>query len=72
MEEDADGYSIYESPITYVQLNENGKGDLKKVLEAAKQGDTDTFTIIRSHENHHAIIDEHSECFTQHYNGSIT
>ena len=31
------------SPITYVQLKENGKGDLKKVLEAAKQEDTDTF-----------------------------
>ena len=29
-----------------------------KVLEVAKQGDINTFTVIKSHENHYTIIDE--------------
>jgi hypothetical protein len=46
------------SPVTYVQLKEDRKGRQKEVLEAAKEGDINTFTVIKSHENHHAIIDE--------------
>src|SRR5580692_9680138 len=55
------------SPIMYVQLKENRKGDPKKVLEVAKQEDTDTFMVIRSHENHHAIIDECGEILGYRY-----
>ena len=44
--------------ISYMQLKEDRKGIREEVLEAAKQGDVDTFTVIKSHENHHAIIDE--------------
>ena len=46
------------SSISYVQLKEDRKGIREEVLEAAKQGDVDTFMVIKSHENHHAIIDE--------------
>src|SRR6266481_9259069 len=49
------------SPITYVELKEDRKGIRKEVLEAAKQEDINTFTIIKSHEAHHAIIDERGE-----------
>ena len=45
-------------PILYVQLKEDRKGTREKVLEVAKQGDINTFIVIKSHENHHAIIDE--------------
>ena len=46
------------SPVTYVQLKENRKGTQKEVLEAAKEEDINTFTVIKSDEKHHAIIDE--------------
>ena len=55
------------SPITYVQLKEDRKGVQKEVLEAAKQEDVDTFTVIKSHENHHAIIDERGEILGYRY-----
>ena len=51
------------SPLTYVQLKEDRKGEWKDVLEVAKQGDISTFTVIKSYENHHAIINECSEIF---------
>ena len=46
------------SPVTYVQLKEDRKGRQKEVLEVAKEGDINTFTVIKSNENHHEIIDE--------------
>ncbi len=55
------GITYTTSPVTYVQLKEDRKGRQKEVLEAAKQGDINTFTVIKSHENHHAIIDERGE-----------
>jgi hypothetical protein len=55
------------SLISYVQLKEDRKGIREEVLEAAKQGDVDTFTIIKSHKNHHAIIDEQREILGYRY-----
>jgi hypothetical protein len=55
------------SPITYVQLKEDRKGRQKEVLKAAKEGDINTFTVIKSHENHHAIIDERGEILGYRY-----
>jgi hypothetical protein len=55
------------SPITYVQLKENRKRRQKKVLEVAKPGDINTFMVIKFHENHHAIINEHSEILGYYY-----
>ena len=52
------------SPLTYVQLKEDRKGERKDVLEAAKQGDINTFTVIKSH---HAIIDERGEILGYQY-----
>jgi hypothetical protein len=50
------------SPITYVELKEARVGKQNEVLEAAKEGrDVNTFTVIKSHKNHHAIIDQHGE-----------
>jgi hypothetical protein len=43
----------------YVQLKEDRKGRPKEVLEVVKKGDINTFTVIKSDENHHVIIDEH-------------
>jgi hypothetical protein len=33
----------------------------KEVLEVAKQEDINTFTVIKSDENHHVIIDKYSK-----------
>ena len=55
------------SRISYMQLKEDRKGIREKVLEAAKQGDVETFTVIKSHENHHAIIDEQREILRYRY-----
>ena len=55
------------SPITYVQLKKDRKGRQKEVLEAVKQGDMNTFTVIKSHKNHHVIIDERSEILDYRY-----
>jgi hypothetical protein len=52
------GMTYMTSPISYVQLKKDRKGTREKVLEVAKQGDINTFMVIKSHENHHAIIDE--------------
>ena len=49
------------SPVTYVQLKEDRKGRQKEVLEVVKQGDINTFMVIKSYENYHTIIDEHGE-----------
>ena len=50
------------SPITYVELKEARVGKQNEVLEVAKEGrDVNTFKVIKSHENHHAIIDQHGE-----------
>ena len=46
------------SSVTYVQLKEDRKEERKNILEAVKQGDINTFTVIKSHENHHVIINE--------------
>jgi hypothetical protein len=55
------------SLISYVQLKEDRKGTREKVLEAAKQGDINTFTVIKSHKNHHAIIDEEHDILGYQY-----
>ena len=55
------------SLVTYVQLKKERKEEWKNVLEAAKQGDINTFTIIKSYENHHTIIDEHGEILGYRY-----
>jgi hypothetical protein len=36
------------SPVTYVQLKEDRKGRQKEVLEIAKEGDINMFTVIKS------------------------
>jgi hypothetical protein len=46
------------SPVMYVQLKEDRKGKQKEVLEIVKEGSINIFTVIKSDENHHAIIDE--------------
>jgi hypothetical protein len=48
------------SLVMYVQLKEDRKGRQKEVLKIAKEGDINTFTVIKSDENHHEIIDERS------------
>ena len=55
------------SPISYMQLKEDRKGIREEVLEGAKQGDVDTFMVIKSHENHHTIIDEQYEILGYRY-----
>ena len=55
------------SLISYVQLKEDRKGTREKVLKAAKQGDINTFTVIKSHKNHHAIIDEEHDILGYQY-----
>ena len=54
-------------PITYVQLKEDRKGRQKEVLEVAKQGDMNTFMVIKSHENYYVIIDERGEILRYRY-----
>jgi hypothetical protein len=39
-------------------LKEDRKGTQKEVLEAAKEEDINMFTVIKSDEKHHAIVDE--------------
>ena len=45
------------SPVMYIQLKEDRKGKQKEILEVAKQGDINMFTVIKFDENHHAIIE---------------
>ena len=61
------GMTYTTSPISYVQLKEDRKGTRKEILEEAKQRDVKTFTVIKSHENHHAIIDEQREILGYQY-----
>jgi hypothetical protein len=61
------GMTYTTSPISYVQLKENRKGIREEVLEAAKKGDVDTFTVIKFYENHHAIIDKQREILGYRY-----
>src|SRR6266481_250287 len=55
------------SLILYVQLKEDRIGIRKEVLEAAKQEDVNTFAVIKSHQDHHAIIDKHGEILGYQY-----
>jgi hypothetical protein len=61
------GMTYTTSPISYMQLKEDRKGIREEVLEAAKQWDIDTFTVIKSHENYHMIIDEQCEILGYRY-----
>jgi hypothetical protein len=47
--------------MTYVQLKKDRKRKQKEVLEVTKQEDINMFTVIKSHENHDMINDEHSK-----------
>jgi hypothetical protein len=55
------------SSVTYMQLKEDRKGKQKEVLEVAKEGDINTFMVIKFNKNHHVIIDEHSVTLGYHY-----
>jgi hypothetical protein len=56
------------SPVSYVELKEKKVGRRKDVVEAAQEErDINTFTVINSHENHHAIIDERGEILGYRY-----
>ena len=62
------GMTYTKSPVTYVELKEEKVGRRKEVLEAAKEErDVNTFTVIKSHENHHMIIDQHGEILGYRY-----
>jgi len=50
------------SPVIYVELKEEKVGRQKDIVEMAQEErNINTFTIIQSHENHHAIIDQYGE-----------
>ena len=55
------------SPITYVQLKDDARGNRREVLEAAKQGDINMFMVIKSGKDHHAIVDECGEILGYRY-----
>jgi hypothetical protein len=55
------------SLVMYVQLKKDRKGRQKEVLEVAKEGDINTFTVIKSDENHYVIIDERGVTLGYHY-----
>jgi hypothetical protein len=48
-------------------LKEDRKGRQKEVLEVVKEGDINTFIVIKSDKNHHAIIDECCMTLGYHY-----
>ena len=48
-------------------MEEDRKGIQKEVLEAAKQEDINTFTVIKSYQDHHAIIDEYDKILGYRY-----
>ena len=55
------------SPVTYVELKEE-VGRWKDVVEAAQEErNVNTFIVIQSHENHHAMIDQHGEILGYRY-----
>jgi hypothetical protein len=49
-----------------LSIGRDKKGKQKEILKIAKQGDINTFTVIKSDKNHHAII-ECSEILGHHY-----
>jgi len=53
--------------ISYMQLKEDRKRRQKEVLEVTKQKDINMFMVIKSHENHHVIIDEYGEILGYRY-----
>jgi hypothetical protein len=55
------------SPVSYVKLKAKRKGRKSKVLKAAKEGVVDNFTVIESHENHHAIVDKYGHVLGYRY-----
>ena len=55
------------SPISYIELKKSVKGNRKDVLAAAKEGDVNNFTVIQTHPDHHAIIDEQGEVLGYRY-----
>ena len=56
------------SLVSYVELKEQKVGRRKEVVEGAKEErDINTFTVINSNDNHHAIIDEHGEILGYRY-----
>ena len=63
-----EGMTHTRSPVTYVELKEERVGRRKDVVEAAQEErNVNTFTVIQSHENHHAIIDQHGEILGYRY-----
>jgi hypothetical protein len=56
------------SPVMYVELKKEKVGRQKNVVEAAQEErNVNTFTVIQSHENYHAIIDQHGEILGYRY-----
>ena len=56
------------SPVTYVELKEEKVGRWKDIVEAAQEErNVNTFTVIQSHRNHHAIIYQHGEILGYQY-----
>jgi hypothetical protein len=50
------------SPVSYMELKEQKVGRQKEVVERAKEKrDINIFTVIKSYDNHHAIINKHGE-----------
>jgi hypothetical protein len=63
-----EGMTYTRSPVTYVELKEEKVGRRKDVVEAAQEErNINTFMVIQSHENHYAIIDQHSEILGYRY-----
>ena len=62
-----EGMTHTRSPVTYVEL-EKKVGRRKDVVVAAQEErNVNMFTVIQSHENHHAIIDQHGEILGYRY-----
>jgi len=58
----AEGYHIYENSGDVCGIKGGEGGKTEGGFGSAKEGrDVNTFTVIKSHENHHAIIDQHGE-----------
>ena len=61
-EKKSKGITYTKSWISYEELKEGRKGVRKNVVEKAKgERDVNTFKVIKSDENHHAIVTEHGE-----------
>ena len=56
------------SPVTYVELKKEKMGRQKDIVEAVQEErNVNTFRVIQSYENHHAIIDQHGEILGYRY-----